>query len=408
MLKDWVISYMKKINKKIIFVTIIILISFLTYTFYKIKGYKEYNKNYNNKINYIIDYVKQNTSLSDEEIIEMINNDTLEYNLIDMYGYNISDIGVVDNDLAYMKYYIIEVSILVSTIILLITIYLIDNHKKKKELDDIIILIDNINHHNYDTQIDSMSEDELSILKSEIYKTTIMLRSIADNSIKDKENLKKGLEDISHQLKTPLTSIMINLDNILDNPSMDDTTRNNFVKKIKKETYNIKNLVTSLLKLSEFDVNTIEFIRKDIKVRDLINESIDKVSSLADLKNIKINIKGNKTDTLYCDKMWEVEAISNIIKNALEHSNIDSDIDIEYSDNKVYKKIVIRNYGSTISEEDQKHLFERFYKGSNSNSDSVGIGLSLSRNIINMDNGNIYVESDNNKTEFIIKYFKEI
>nr|MBP3259045.1 HAMP domain-containing histidine kinase [Bacilli bacterium] len=398
---------MKKINR-IIIILIILLIPIVLYSVYKISEYKEYNKNYNNKINYIIDYVKTNTSLSDDDILKMINNNELNHNLIDKYGYNISNIGIINNNVSYTKYFIIEISILLGTIILFMAFYLYDNYKKKKELDDIIKLIDNINHHNYDTQIDSMSEDELSILKSEIYKTTIMLRSIADNSIKDKENLKKGLEDISHQLKTPLTSIMINLDNILDNPNMDDTTRNSFVKKIKKETYNIKNLVTSLLKLSEFDVNTIEFIRKDIKVKELIDESIEKVSSLADLKNIKINIDCNKTDTLYCDKMWEVEAISNIIKNALEHSNIDSVIDIEYSDNKVYKKILIRNYGSTISEEDQKHLFERFYKGSNSNSDSVGIGLSLSRNIINMDNGNIYVESGNNKTEFIIKYFKKI
>ena len=397
-----------KVNKKIIIAIIIVLISLLTYNFYKLKEYREYNKNYNNKINYIIDYVKENTSLSDEEIMEMINNDTLEHNLVNRYGYDMANIGIVNNDSSYKKYYVIEISILICTIILLTILYIIDNYKKKKELNDIINLIDNINHHNYEIQIDSMSEDELSILKSEIYKTTIMLRSIADNSIKDKENLKSSLEDISHQLKTPLTSIMINLDNILDNPNMDEVTRNGFIKKIKKETYNIKNLITSLLKLSQFDVNTIEFIRKDVKVKDLLDESIEKVSSLADLKNIKINIDCNKSDTLYCDKMWEVEAISNIIKNALEHSSIDGVIDIEYSDNKVYKKIVVRNYGSTISKDDQKHLFERFYKGSNSKSDSVGIGLSLSKNIISMDNGNIYVESDNDKTEFIIKYFKKI
>ena len=220
-----------KLNKKIIFVTIIVLISVLIYNLYKFKEYKEYNKNYNNKINYIIDYVKENTSLIDDEIIEMLNNDTLKYDLVNKYGYDMTNVGIVNNNSSYIKYYIIEIFILISTIILLIVLYLIDNYKKKKELDDIVKLIDNINHHNYEIRIDSMSEDELSILKSEIYKTTIMLRSIADNSIKDKENLKKGLEDISHQLKTPLTSIMINLDNILDNPNMDDTTRNNFVKK---------------------------------------------------------------------------------------------------------------------------------------------------------------------------------
>ena len=398
-----------KINKRIIIILILLIVSVSSLIVYKKIEYKKYIKNYNNRINYIIDYVKDNTTLSEEDIIKMLNNKTLKYNLVDKYGYNIDNISVIEeNDNIYIKYSIIELLILLVTIILISTVLLLNKYKKKKELEDIIKLIDNINKHNYDIEIDTMSEDELSILKSEIYKTTIMLRSIADNSIKDKENLKKSLEDISHQLKTPLTSIMINIDNILDNPNIDEVTRNSFIKKIKKETYNIKNLVTSILKLSQFDVNTIEFIKKDIKVSELIDLSIDKVSSLADLKNIKINVKGNKTDTIYCDKMWEVEALSNIIKNALEHSNIDSDIDIEYIETKVYEKITIRNYGSTINKEDQKHIFERFYKGSNSNNESVGIGLSLSKNIVTKDNGNIYIESDNNKTEFIIKYFKNI
>ncbi len=398
-----------KINKRIIIILILLIVSLSSLIVYKKIEYKKYIKNYNNRINYIIDYVKDNTTLSEEDIIKMLNNKTLKYNLVDKYGYNIDNISVIEeNDNIYKKYSIIELLILLVTILLISTVLLLNKYKKKKELEDIIKLIDNINKHNYDIEIDTMSEDELSILKSEIYKTTIMLRSIADNSIKDKENLKKSLEDISHQLKTPLTSIMINIDNILDNPNMDEVTRNSFIKKIKKETYNIKNLVTSILKLSQFDVNTIEFIKKDIKVSELIDLSIDKVSSLADLKNIKINVKGNKTDTIYCDKMWEVEALSNIIKNALEHSNIDSDIDIEYIETKVYEKITIRNYGSTINKEDQKHIFERFYKGSNSNNESVGIGLSLSKNIVTKDNGNIYIESDNNKTEFIIKYFKNI
>ena len=399
---------MKNRFRNIIIIIIVLLVSLVTFSIYKKNEYTEYTKNYNNKINYIVDYIKANTDLSDEEIIEMINNDTIDYNLLSKYSYDVEEVGVIENDDAYKKYFIIETSILLGTILLLVGTYILENIKKKNELKDIINLIDNINHHNYDIKMDSMKEDELSILKSEIYKTTIMLRSIADNSIKDKENLKKSLEDISHQLKTPLTSIMINLDNILDNPNMDEATRNSFIKKIKKEIYNIKNLVASILKLSQFDVNTIDFIRKDIKVSDLIDESIEKVSSLADLKNIKIQVKGNKKDTIYCDKMWEVEAISNIIKNALEYSEIDGSIDIEYMETKVYEKIVIKNYGSTISAEDQKHLFERFYKGSNSNSDSVGIGLALSKNIINNDNGNIYVESKDDVTEFTIKYLKNI
>ena len=396
---------MKKKNKIIIYI-IILAISLSIFSYFNIKEYHTYNENYNEKIGYMVDYIKDNTTLTDDEIIKMIDSSTNTSNVLRKYNYDFKE--TIGNNDVFKTYFIIEFMTLLLSISLILIIYFMKSIKRKKDIESIINLIDNINHHNYDLEIDTISEGNMSLLKNEIYKTTIMLRSIADNSLKDKENLKKSLEDISHQLKTPLTSIMINLDNLLDNPDMDTSKRNIFIKKIKKETYNIKNLISSILKLSQFDVNTIEFIKNDEYVEDIINLSIEKVSSLADLKNIKINISGSKTDTIYCDKMWEIEAISNIIKNALEHSNLDSKIDIEYDNNKLYEKIVITNYNSQISKEDMHHLFDRFYKGSNSSSESVGIGLSLSKNIITTDNGNIYVESDEHETKFIIKYFKEI
>ena len=230
-----------------------------------------------------------------------------------------------------------------------------------------------------------------------------MLREQADNSLKDKKELKKSIDDISHQLKTPLTSILINIDNITDNPNIDDETKEKFIREIKRETYNIKSLVETLLKLSKFDVNTIEFYNKKIKIKDLINNSVQKVSTLADLKNIKINISGNLEETIICDMNWQIEAISNIIKNGIEHSKEDSKIDIKTETNNIYTKIEITNYGNKIDEEDQKHIFERFYKGKNSKEDSIGIGLALSKSIIETNNGRISVNSNDNKTSFIIK-----
>ncbi len=399
---------MKKINKSIIYIVLItILLS--VFIIYKNLEYHKYVNNYNQKIGYILDYIKDNTELSDAEILNMIKSNSNTSNILKQYNYDILNESVIEaNKSVFIKYTFIEVSTILIIFIGLSVITLIKSQRRKKDIKEIIDLIDKINHHQYDIDINTMQEGDLSILKSEIYKTTIMLRSIADNSLKDKEDLKKSLEDISHQLKTPLTSIMINLDNLLDNPNLDVNQRNVFIKKIKKETYNIKNLISSILKLSQFDVNTIEFVRNNFSVEKIINKSIEKVSSLADLKNVKINIKGSVEDTIYCDEMWQVEALANIIKNALEHSKDDSNIDIEYSNNKVYEKISIKNYGSLINEEDIKHLFERFYKGANATSDSVGIGLALSKNIVTKDNGNIYVESDENVTEFIIKYFKEI
>ncbi len=398
---------MKKINKNSIVILIISIISILLFSYVNYSEYNKYVDNYNKKISSIAGYAHDNLNISDPDILNMINSNN-DSTFLKMYSYDLTNKSIIDNSTnIFYKYLIIEISLILITLLVIFIINISSYLKRKKEFSNILTLINKINNHEYDLNIDTMSEGELSKIKTEIYKTTIMLRSIADNSLKDKENLKKGLEDISHQLKTPLTSIMINIDNILDN-NLDEKQKNMFIRKIKKEVYNIKSLVLSLLKLSQLDVNSIEFIRKEVALKDLISKSIDKVSTLADLKNIKINVIGESNEKVLCDSTWEVEAISNLIKNALEHSLNDSIVEVECSSNLVYNQITIRNFGSTIPLEEQKNLFERFYKGSNSNSDSIGIGLSLAKSIVEKDNGNIYINSKNDITEFIIKYFKDI
>ena len=251
-----------------------------------------------------------------------------------------------------------------------------------------------------------MSEDELSILKNEIYKTTIMLKEAADNSNKDRIKLKKSLEDISHQLKTPITSILIMLDNIIEDPDMDASVRNDFIIDIKRNVANINFLVQTLLKLSKFDSNTVNFINKETKISDIVNESIKNVSSLSDLKNINIELNIKNNSKIVCDLKWQIEAITNLLKNAIEHSKDNEKVVITVDSNNVYSMIEIQDLGDGIAEKDLPHIFERFYKGENSTSESIGIGLALAKTIIEQDNGNISVDSDGNGTRFIVKYFK--
>ena len=233
-----------------------------------------------------------------------------------------------------------------------------------------------------------------------------MLKEVAENARNQELSLKNSLEDISHQLKTPLTSIMIMLDNMIDNPEMDNQTRGEFIKDCKKEITNIHFLVQALLKLSKFDANTIQYHNQTVLVKELIEEAKNKVAVLCDLKNVDIQVQGNNTDTIYCDDKWQVEAITNLLKNAIEYSESEGRIEVNYVQNKLYAQIEIKDYGKGIDKNDLPHIFERFYKGINSSQDSVGIGLALAKKIIEKNDGSILVESELGKgTTFIIRYF---
>jgi len=180
-------------------------------------------------------------------------------------------------------------------------------------------------------------------------------------------------------------------------------------KQMEKAKYNyvVNSLILILLKLAKFDSNTIVFKRQNNDLLTIINEASMNVSALADLKNIEININSNDNINIYCDYKWEVEALTNIIKNCIEYSLENSKIDIFINDNNLYTKLTIKDYGKGMDKEEIKNIFKRFYKGNNSFNDSIGIGLSLAKNIIEKDNCLISVKSKkNNGTEFNIKYFK--
>ena len=387
-------------------VSICLFVLFLAFNIYE---YKTYTNNFNNKIGAIISVIKDKyPEITDKEIAEIINSDEFETNdFFTKYGIDINNKSIlIKNDKDFHIFLVINMSFLTITIIILLILYIRYNHRKENDIKDIIKCIEQINKKNYELQIDSISEDELSILKNEIYKTTIMLKESAENSNKDKLNLKKSLEDISHQLKTPLTSILVMLDNIIEDPEMDVNIRNDFIRDIKRNVVNINFLVQALLKLSKFDANTVHFIKQENDLKAIIKESIKNVSPLCDLRNINIEFNAKDKSKIVCDAKWQIEAITNIIKNAVDHSKNNSTVTINLSNNNVYSMIEIIDKGEGISKKDISHIFERFYKGENSTSDSIGIGLALAKTIIEEDNGSISVESNKIGTKFIVKYFK--
>lgn len=366
--------------------------------------YKMYAKNYNNKINTIISNIKNKyPDIEESDIIEIINSEQDSEDILSKYGIN----SITLNDKVNNKIRIISLIIIITFDSLIILIFYLYDKNKSKKIKEITKMISKINNRQFDININDFNEGELSILKNEISKTTIMLRQVADNSINDKLNLKDSLGDISHQLKTPLTSITIMIDNILDNPDMDEKTRKKFLINIKREILNINFLVMSLLKLSKFDANVVKFNKESVYLKDIINESIKNVSMIKELKNITIKVSGDDNIKLLCDFKWQIESITNILKNSIEHTSEYGTVEVNYSENKLYTRILIKDNGKGIDSDDLPHIFDRFYKGKNGSNDSFGIGLSLSKTIIEKEGGSITVKSTpNTGTIFTIKYLK--
>lgn len=399
-----------ELKKMCITSCIVIIIFLITFSILIYKQYKTYTYNFNQKIAGIIDDVLEKyPDIEKREIVEILNSsDKTNNEILREYGIELDkDSVILENNTDFQKFIIIDISTLILFILILSIIFFKYNHSESKKINEITKYIEEINRGNYKLNIEENTEDELSILKNELYKITVMLKEVAENSQKDKTTLKDSLSDISHQIKTPITSILIMLDNILSDENMPEDIKKDFIKDIKREIINIKFLVESILKLSKIDSNSIKFIKKEVFIKDIINEAVKNVSMLSELKNIEIIVSGDDSIKTICDLKWQVEAITNILKNCIEHSYENRKIYINYNQNNMYTELKIEDNGTGIDAKDLPHIFERFYKGKNSSSDSVGIGLALSKSIIESNNGYIQVDSKLNKgTTFIIKYLK--
>lgn len=375
---------------------------------------KKYEKIVNETIsNFIDEIMEKYPETSEEDIIKILNdientNEQKEkMKILKKYGYtnNLSYIKKLENEMySNMKFNIVVICVFG---ILILTIVLIYNRKKEREIKKINKYLNEINNGNYELKIEESCEDELSKLKNELYKTTVLLRETAENSEQEKINLSNSLADISHQIKTPLTSIRIMLDNIEDNPDMDRKTREEFIEDISKQIDWISSLAISLLKLAKFDAGAIKMNDQEVNVKKLINHVLSNLAILLDIKNIKIEQKIDDDTIIKADYNWQLEALTNIIKNAIEHSHDNGTIHIDVENNSVFVKIKIRDEGEGIDKKDIKHIFDRFYKAKKSSENSIGIGLSLAKTIIEQENGYIKVDSEVDRgTTFEIKYLK--
>ena len=376
----------------------------------------EFNKSiqeYNSGVYELIGLIKEKYSdVSEEDIINILNGkENQEYieegkNIAKNYGIDNKESAILKLEDSKNNLIIYSSGIIIALAFFITLIYLLNNFIQKRKISKITEYIREINRKNYELKIKENGEDELSNLRNELYKITIMLKEEAENSKKDKKFLAKSLQDISHQIKTPLTSISIMLDEIKDNENMDNETKQKFIYEISRQAENISFLTISLLKLSKLDSGTVEFEKVKYDLQKLVNEAIRNLEIPLEIKNQEV-ITSLKEAYIIGDYKWTLEAITNIIKNCIEHTEENKKIFVEIRETNVYTELIIRDEGEGIEEKDLKHIFDRFYKGKNSSENSFGIGLSLSKSILEKQNASITCTSKINEGTTFKIYFYE-
>lgn len=266
--------------------------------------------------------------------------------------------------------------------------------QEKKRLNEINVYLNKILSNDYTLDIQEYTDDSLAALKNDIYKITNKLRFMSEYSLNEKRNLEETLSDISHQLKTPLTSMFV-INTILEDKHSEEV-KLDFLKKNHQQLQKIEWLVKSLLKMSQIDSGTIQFSKEKVLVKDLIAKSVNDHLIPIELKHINLVIGDFEDLFVKCDLSWTSEAISNIIKNAIEHTPENGIIEITAKSGSFNTIISIKDSGVGIAEDEIENIFKRFYK-KDKKSEGIGIGMNLSKTIMIRQNGDIKVESQVNK-----------
>ncbi len=268
--------------------------------------------------------------------------------------------------------------------------------------------IDRILHGQEETAFSDYREGELAILQNELNKMVVRLREQADQLRKDKVSLQDSIADISHQLKTPLTSMNLLL-SLLDNPKLTYEQRFSYVKELERDISHIDWLVATLLKISQIDAGTVRFSKESVDVEKLVQAAASPLEVPMELREQRLLVEVGEHVAFCGDFLWTVEAVRNILKNCMEHTPPGGQIKVSAAENPVFTEMVITDTGEGIAPEDLPHLFERFYKGKNSGEKSVGIGLALARMIVTAQEGTL--KAGNRKeggARFIMRFYKSV
>ncbi len=376
---------------------------------------KEFHRETNKILAGIVGSLIEKYPEAEQDIIKQlstIQEQTVEngMQILQKYGINVEEIVPATNlEQVHQKSMRIMLLWIVLLGILLISCFAIYLYRREKKIRAITEYLKEIEKQQYSLKIQENEEGELSYLQNEIYKITVMLKESAQKLSQDKIYLSNALSDISHQIKTPLTSISVLLDILKENTNLPEEKRQEFLFEISRQIEWINWLVISLLKLSKFDAGTVELKKETILIQNLIKEVIQNLSIPLEIKNQTIQMQGDPSSSFIGDFHWTAEAIINIIKNCMEHTEEGKTIQVSFKENALFTQIIIKDSGEGIAKEDLPYIFQRFYKGKNAGKDSFGIGLALAKAIIQNQGGDISVKSKKGEgSTFFVTIYKGI
>lgn len=287
----------------------------------------------------------------------------------------------------------------------IIIIHVVFHRYRYRKLADLCDDIDKVLNGDDSVSFSSLEEGEISILKSEIHKMTKRIREQNTALRSEREYLKDVLADISHQLRTPLTSMSLIL-TVLRTKELSDRERITNLRKLSDILSKTEWLIETLLKMSSLDAGAAVINKEEVSCRSLIGTAVSSVEIMAEMRGIEIETE-IKADTVYADSNWTVEALRNIIKNCIEHTESGGLIKITAEETAVSVVIKVTDNGEGISEKDMPHIFERFYKADNVLHQGFGIGLAFSKQIVIAQGGTIKAKNIvPDGTEFSITLYK--
>lgn len=399
----------KVITIEVIIGIIGIIIMFIINNYMYINYKKELIQNSAYVINNIIG---KHPELEDEIISSLTNQDItyIESTAI-LKKYGLTDLENIDyinkNENLRNKTMFINLSYVLIIIIVMFTIFVLFIKRTYKKINGLSEYTNNILNNRYTMDIREYVEGDISNLKNDLYKMTIKLKEQNELSLKDKKYLEDTLSDISHQIKTPLTSMYVINELLYDN-NIEKSTKKELLTKNRNQLERIEWLVSSLLKISRLDSGSEVLRRQSIELNKVIEKALEPLRIPLEIKNINLAVICDSKIKAELDLNWTSEALINIIKNACEHTPEYGNIVIKCTENPIYIGIDISDTGSGISSIDKPHIFKRFYKGKG-NKESIGIGLNMAKKIIDLQSGDIIVKSEEGiGTTFEIKIYKNV